>query len=89
MLMRMRTFQPSLNKHCQNQYLQAKPGYNTNDYELLAMWYEFSGILTSIFLIKLFEADVVTSWLVTSLTVVHDLYFYGMQHFTTNSYSNA
>ena len=55
MFIHMRTFQPYLNTHFQYQYLQARPAYDTEDYELLIMWYELSDILTSIFLVKLFK----------------------------------
>ena len=36
------------------------PWIQYQHHELLVMWYELSGILTSIFLIKLFKADVIT-----------------------------
>ena len=36
------------------EYQQSYPGCNTKDNELLVMWYELSGILTLISLIKLF-----------------------------------
>ena len=42
---------------------------------LLVMWYELSGIHTSIFLMNLFLTDVITAWLMTSLTLLTRLVF--------------
>ena len=89
LFIRMRTFQPLFNRHFQNQHLQAWPGYNNKGNELLVMWYEFSGILNSIFLLELFKADVITSWLVTSLTMLQGWYFFCMHHFAIKFYINA